>query len=205
MRRGTLICFIGVDGSGKTTLARSLERHLKDSGKSCKYIWCGWRGFESFLFKPIVKIIKKIIYNSGKYGPNPKTNVNTLSYFALVDYLLRVLPDVFLSLCRYDYVIADRYIYDVSVGFSSLRGKSKTNLFKRIFWLFPKPDIVFFIDIPEHIAYTRKGDVPSVDYLAKQRAMYLKLIEEYDIRVLDGTKSKEELLNVVKMEVTKNG
>jgi len=37
--RAQFICFIGIDGSGKTTLAKSLAAALRDNGKSAEYVY----------------------------------------------------------------------------------------------------------------------------------------------------------------------
>lgn len=205
MKEALIVCFTGMDGTGKTTLAKSLEKSIKNSGISCKYIWCGWKGFESFLFSPIAKIIRNNRESKGGARMRGASIQNNLlfTYAAWLDYFLRIFPNLLVSLYKYDLIILDRYIYDVAIGFSINTDREGKELLRRFFYIFPKPDITFLIDVPEEVAYTRKDDIPSIEYIAKQRAMYLKLLEEYNIHVLDGTKSKEELLSVVKMEVTK--
>jgi tRNA uridine 5-carbamoylmethylation protein Kti12 len=39
MRRGTVIIFRGIDGSGKTTAAKSLAKHLRVHGYRIKHGW----------------------------------------------------------------------------------------------------------------------------------------------------------------------
>lgn len=203
MKKGLLICFTGTDGTGKTTLAKSLEKSIKNSGISCKYIWGGWRGFESFLFKPIANIIRKKRSSEEKSitMPMPIQNNFLFSYAAWFDYFLRVFPNLLISLCRYDLVILDRYVYDVAIGSSINTKKDSEKLLRRFFNIFPKPDITFLIDIPEEIAYTRKDDIPSVEYLYQQKRIYLKLLKKDDAKILDGIKNKEELLDIVFKDV----
>ena len=201
MKRGIFVCFTGVDGSGKTTLARHLEKHLKDSKKSCKYIWCGWKGFESFLFKPIASIIRR---NSGNKPISTYSLENNFlfDYIAWLDYSLRVFPRLFLAIHMYNLVILDRYVYDVVVNFSLNSKKDSKKLLKNFFRIFPEPDVTFLIDVPEEIAYKRKDDIPSFEYLSIQRKYYLKLPKHHtNVRVLDGNRSKEELMYIVIKEV----
>ncbi len=202
MKKGIFICFIGTDGSGKTTHAKNLNKYLTHSMKSCKYIWCGWRGIESFLFRPILKFMKTFYNPKVDNMSNHKKNSDIFSCIALFDYVIRVIPDIVFSIYRYDYIVADRFIYDVIIGFSVYSNK-ETNLFSKICWLFPKPDKTFFIDVPEHIAYGRKNDIPSIEYLSKQRVLYKRFLNEYDIERIDGTKSVEDILDIIKSRVTK--
>lgn len=155
MKKGVLICFIGIDGAGKTTHAKNLENHLINQGKSCKYIWCGWRSFEFVLFKPVIKFMKllygKLNYQSYDISNNQNKEIENergkykngryISYFAMFDYILKILPFILYSLYRYDYIITDRYIYDVAVGFST---NSSENIFKKLFGFF-RNQIQYFI------------------------------------------------------------
>jgi thymidylate kinase len=205
MKKGIFICFTGIDGSGKTTLTKSLEESLNDSGLSCKYSWCGWRRFETPLFKPIATLVKKFSKNKRRMDDKPASppmHNSLLFYAAWLDYVLRVFPSLLISLYKYDVVIVDRYIYDIVVGFSVNTGSNKKRKMNRIlksFSLFPKPNIVFFIDVPPELAYARKDDIPSVDYLSQQKTIYLELLKKYKNKtvILDGTKSKKELVNTI--------
>ena len=63
-------------------------------------------------------------------------------------------------------------------------------------WL-PEPNLVFLADVPEEIAYQRKDDVPSIEYLKERRQRYLRIQKEYDMVRLDGCKSIAELEGTV--------
>lgn len=208
MKKATLICFNGIDGSGKTTISKSFKNASEKLNISCKYYWCGWRGFESWLFKPIISIIKKTSktrtssLESNKL-PALNSKIPAFSYFAILDYVLRALPNILFSLYRYEIVITDRYIYDVIVGFSVFNKKNEKFVFKVLTYLFPKPDIIFLIEVPDNIAFSRKDDVPSIEYLTKQKVVYSKCLKGLTTKVIDGTKNKDEILNIVVSEVVK--
>ena len=203
MKKGAFICFTGMDGTGKTTLAKSLEESIKNSGISCKYIWGGWRGFESFLFSPIAKIIRNNRESKGGACMRGASIQNNLlfTYAAWLDYFLRIFPNLLISLYKYDLIILDRYIYDVAIGFSINTDREGKELLRRFFYIFPKPDITFLIDVPEEVAYTRKDDITSVEYLHEKRKMYKKIEGEFEMVILDGSKSLDDLKNSIQKEV----
>lgn len=143
-------------------------------------------------------------------GSTNMQNNLLFNYAAWFDYFLRVFPNLLLSLYRYNLVILDRYIYDVVVGFSINTNKDGEGLLRRFFYIFPKPDIAFLIDVPEEVAYARKEDIPSVEYLHEKRKMYKKIEQEFEMVILDGTSTIEKLnekveKEVVKLQITKRG
>jgi thymidylate kinase len=195
MKRKLIVYFAGIDGSGKTTVAESLCESLRDNGLSCKYLWCGWRGFESPLFKPIASRIKKTLAKRGKSEKAEEAH-NTLplfGYLTFLDYFMRVYPNVLASHLTHDIVIVDRYVYDVMAG---LEGDKQASRFLfALFRLFPRPSIVFFISVPPEVAYNRKDDITSIDFLRHAEQKNLNMLAECSAKVvmLDGTQPKNEL------------
>ena len=191
-----MVYFAGVDGSGKTTVAESLCDSLQDDGLSCKYLWCGWRGFESPLFKPIASRIKKTLAKRGEAEKADEAH-NTLplfGYLTWLDYFVRVYPDVLASLLTHDILIVDRYVYDVMAGLAG-PDKHVSRLLFALFRLFPRPSIVFFISVPPEVAYERKDDIPSIDFLREVEQKNLNMLAacSAEVVMLDGTQSKSEL------------
>ena len=196
MKRKLIVYFAGIDGSGKTTIAESLCDSLRDNGLSCKYLWCGWRGFESPLFKPIASRIKKTLAKRGESEKAEKAH-NTLplfGYLTWLDYFTRVYPNVLASLLTHDIVVVDRYVYDVMAGLVGPEKQVSRFLFA-LFRLFPRPSIIFFISVPPEVAYHRKDDITSIDFLRHAEQKNLNMLAESSAQVvmLDGTRSKDEL------------
>ena len=68
MKKSYIFCFIGMDGSGKTTLIKTIENRLKAHDLHYYYIWAGWRGFESYFFKPFVIKYKRRFPNKKDFS-----------------------------------------------------------------------------------------------------------------------------------------
>lgn len=64
-----------------------------------------------------------------------------------------------------------------------------------MFSILPKPNKIFLVDVPEELAYSRKNDIPHLDYLRDRRMRYLSICKSLGAIVLDGSKSKREVLS----------
>jgi thymidylate kinase len=62
--------------------------------------------------------------------------------------------------------------------------------------LFPQPTVVFYIKVPPELAYARKDDIPSLEFLYQsdeEKQELLKLLPPDRVIVLDGTRTVQEL------------
>jgi len=214
MKMNILVCFVGIDGSGKTTLAKALAAVMKEKGIKCKYVYNQFNPVISKPFMLLGKTIflhKKDVFNNYSDYFNAKRKLfknNILSriykYFILLDYFIQVLFRVCIPLLLNRNIICDRYIHDVLINLAvdlNYSNDKIVNLLKNCLHFLPKPDLVFLIDVPEGIGMERKNDVPSIDYLRRRRKIYLDVGRECGSVILDGTKSLEDLKNLIQKEV----
>jgi thymidylate kinase len=195
MKRKLIIYLAGIDGSGKSTLAESLCDELQRNGLSCKYLWGGWRSFESPLFKRVVSRTKKTLVEKGEEEKvqEAHNSMPLFGYLMWLDYFVRVYPSLLASLLTHDIVVLDRYIYDVIAGLT--RDKRVSRVILSLFKVFPPPSIVFFIRVPLEVAFRRKDDIPSIEFLRNIEETQLSILAQCSVKVvtLDGTLSKNEL------------
>ena len=218
MKRGKriLICFVGIDGSGKTTQARALVDMLAREGTECKYVY---NRFLPFLTKPLMAMGKLFFFGGkGKFENyeafstsrkrvfgNPIMSA-LYPYLLLFDYLLqnvvRFIPQLFLGRG----IICDRYIHDVVADIAvdlNLSADSAQAMLKRASILFPRPDLILLIDVPEDVAFQRKSDIPSPRYLEERRKVYLEMARGREMVILDGSQGPSDLASMIKDEVSK--
>lgn len=215
MKKGSIfICFIGIDGSGKTTQAESLVETLAHRGIKSKYIY---NRFSPFLVKPFMSIGKVLFFRGkgkfenyegysfvrGRVFKNRPLSV-AYQYCLLLDYSLQSLMRLSLPKIRGQSIVCDRYIHDTVVDIAVDLNHSRTklkNTLQRFLLFLPKPDFVFLIDVPEEIAYQRKIDIPSIDFLKERREFYLDIGREYKMVVLDGSQDKAELRAIIQTKL----
>jgi dTMP kinase len=216
-RNNFLICFTGMDGSGKTTLAKYLVEVMAQEGIKCKYVY---GRLEPFILKPFIMIGRKIFLRGNdmfedytQYSSVKNRAIKRYSflfafyrYVLLTDYFLQLLFRVRLPIILGKSIVCDRYVYDtvitdlaVDMDYSVYEIR---NLIKKCFYISPKPDLAFLIDLPEEIAFQRKADTPSVEYLKERRGIYLNVGGEAEMVVLDGSKSIGEIKAIVQKEVS---
>lgn len=213
-RPGIFVCFIGIDGSGKTTQAEALARAMKEDGFRSRYVW---NRFEPNLTKPLVAIARQLflrhkdIYKDYEdyFATKQKLFGNrllsvTYQGLLLLDCLYQTALKIRLPLMRGEAVICDRYLHDTVADLaveSNYSAEQVKKTMHRYLNLFPRPDLIFFIDLPEEIAYQRKSDVPSIDYLSRRRQAYLYMSKEQEMTLLDGTRNPGELEDTVQSRV----
>ena len=211
------ICFSGIDGSGKTTLATNLRASLRSRGVQTKYVW----GAHNYvLLRPLMLILKKRsrhgqasssqgAMEKQRYGFAKRMIRNPLiaeayKIFIISEYMLQIIVKIRLPLIFGKNVVCDRYVYDTAINLSvhmHYSQKSFRILLDRLLNCCPKPDILFFVDLPEEVAYKRKNDIPSTNYLVKRRTFYRFLAKEYAVTRLDGSANLMHLRELMSNEV----
>lgn len=207
----TIIYIMGIDGSGKTTLAKALEQTLTAEGKDSRYLYAR---YIPVLSRPIKYFLRLFIYRGNlefrdyrKYS-EVKSHYNSryaalskaYALLCVLDYVLFTWPKIGYKYIFSDFLIIDRYVSDLVVNVSiagRLQKKDSLLLLRFLHFVFPKPDVTFFVDVDEEIAFSRKTDIQSVQYLKERKAKYLELIELYNCTVLDGHEPKERLSDII--------
>ena len=208
-KKGMLICFTGMDGSGKTTVAKKVTTFLKGKGLPATYVY---GRLKLFIMKPLVLIGNKwflknysITENYDEYTGKKKNlfskhkfMLKVYLYILLLDYLLQLMIKIKIPVLSGKIVVCDRYIYDtvitdiaVDMNFSK---KEVVSLLNKCFLLIPIPDLTFLVDVNEEVAYSRKYDVPDENYLKDRRSFYLQIGIYYNnIVMINGNFKQEEV------------
>lgn len=213
---GIFICFTGIDGSGKTTLAKALVTTMEKRGVKAIYVY---NRYIPLILRPAI-VVGNILYLRNKdfkkdyveYSEKKRKVTKKHPHlaklyrqFLMFDYYFQILLKIKIPLLLGNNIICDRYIYDtivtdIAIDFNYSKEEAKKYLDK-ILSLFPAPDILFLVDLPEEIAYKRKDDLPSIEYLTDRRGIYQHMGEECNMIVLDGSKKLDALKCEVEREV----
>jgi thymidylate kinase len=206
-----LICFSGIDGSGKTTLCKEVVGELKSHNIQSRYVY---GRFLPVIAAPFFKVISALALHKGnqqdenfhrKSKKRLLQNPVLFSFFLigiLFDQSIRVILKIFLpSILKRKVTICDRYLLDTVIVDVALScgldiGETK-RILKRFLQMFPKADLIFVLDVPPSIAFQRKNDLHSIEILNQLCNLYLHVGKEIGATILDGTKNPLELKRLV--------
>ena len=203
-----IICITGMDGAGKTTLARRIVAQLREKGQPCAYVYGRTYPLVSRLLMALGRaafLRKQDIWEDFKEYETSKKQVMrspilTWIYTAaiLFDYYLQIWLKLAIHFFSRRTIVLDRYIYDtvisdlsVHLGYSP---QDTLGAIERGLKLLPRPALTILIDLPEEVAFERKDDVPHLDYLRQRRKTYLLLENSPGVTRLDGSQAADSLL-----------
>ena len=194
MKKSYLVCFTGVDGSGKTTHAKCLLEYLEAKGYACKRVWGGFRPFFSYVFFASTRLLgywkktKKNVYTDPlEYAPRKVAQKlgRLWRLFVFVDFQLKTLIKIRPNLMLGRIVILDRYYYDLLMDLSVSKISSE-GFVRRIAETLPGPDVTFLLDAPPSLTAQRRGF--SWQDLKTKRDAFLQMGRRFQFCVIDSSR-----------------
>jgi thymidylate kinase len=203
------VCIVGMDGSGKTTLTNGVLQALQARGAEAHYVY---GRFQPRAMGLAFAILGRFLL-PGRRGAKTEYRAysrsrkrlfqNPVLYWGYqialaAEYSLQVLWRVKLPLMRGRTIVCDRYYIDTVAADIALDAKNPQRSARRFLGLyrrlFPRPDVIFMSDVPAEVAFSRKGDIPSLEYASELREMYRYAASREGVIVLDGTRAPDELV-----------
>jgi len=216
MGQSVLICFTGIDGSGKTTLAKRINERLKKEGVNSQYVY---GRVVPILSRPLMEMGRRfllkrrkedIFHNYDDYA-SQKRNIFKNKFIAgvykwsiLFDQVMQIYAKIIPRLMVGKVVICDRYVFDTVItdiaADLNYSADDVFNMISKLLCIAPKPNVTFLIDVTEEVAYQRKDDTPHISYLRERRKFYLMMEKSFKMITLDGSRNIE----MVEEEAYKN-
>ena len=178
----------GIDGSGKTSLSNNLVNKLNELGKSSTR-FSEPTSFESG------KYIRKFL--KGDILLSKKEQIDAFIFDREISVLKNIKP----ALQDNKIVVLDRYYYSTAAYQASEDFSPQEILSLNLEKKFPKPDLLFYINIQPELAFKRissrndqKEIFESIDELTKINSNFHAVLPSSKI-ILDGLLSENELVN----------
>ena len=175
-RRGFSVALIGCDGAGKTTVARALER---DTELPVSYLYMGVSPDSSNRLLPTTRAAHAL-KRSGTARPAPGMRRSIRSVLRLVnrvaeEWYRQLIASV--QLRRGRIVVFDRHFtadFHASDVAATRRSVSRRVHGFLLTHLYPRPDLVVFLDAPPEVLFARKGE-GTIASLGRRRDEYRRL------------------------------
>jgi len=182
-KRGIFICIEGIDASGKSTQARWLVRNLRRRGFDAIYTTEPSEG-------EVGSFIRRYILQRKRRVP---AVVEALLF--AVDRVDHVESKIEPALEFGKIVVSDRYVY------SSLAYQGATGLdvgwIDQINRMALPPDLAIYIDVPPEVVVKRmrrrRSVMETLENLRRVREVYMQLIRERRLVLVDGNRPASEV------------
>lgn len=204
MKKGKLIVFEGISGTGKETQAKLLQEFLQKKGIDAIVVY-----HPSPELKEILRLWRK----------NRSIDHVSEAYFLLADRYNRVKTTIEPALQSGVWVISLRNWVSALV-YQAPTAKDREYIEKEFAWFEPVPDVLFLFDIDPDVSHQRAlvrhantgepmGKFETKEFLTKHRNAYLTLAKENPNRyvVINAGKPIEEvsreICNVINTKIPK--
>lgn len=210
--KSKMICFMGLDGSGKSTSIEYTYQHLKESGYRVEVVRAA---YVIKYLRPFIRLGKKLLMKqdsdpyAGDYKAylekmrkqSKKTGVYRIfSALTTAEFKMQIFFSITLKrLCGIT-LLVDRYVYDNVVTYAANLGLDETYItetMERKWKRAPKPDMLIYIKTPVDICCSRKNDIPDPLYLEIREPLYDKVASLYDAKTISGKQSMESMTQEV--------
>ena len=162
-----IVSFMGVDGSGKSTLIELLRKKLKNKFRKIKYIH----------LRPYLILLDKNTVQSNPH--NSKETWPMLLNFVRILYWLIIYRFFFHLFANNpkQLIIFDRYAHDLMIDPIRYKFNLPINIAKFILDLFPNPNLWIVVNAPIKVLEKRKKELPTKE-LKRQIRTYLNFAKQ---------------------------
>jgi len=203
MSKDIFIVLDGLDGSGKSEMVKLLGSYISLNNKDCNVLTTK---------EPSEGMYGKEIRNILASEKDPKINGSKLLELFIKDREDHLKKEIIPFLNKAgkgkNIVICDRYYYS-TIAFQATQGLDIKMLIE-LNKSFLKPDIALILDVNPEIALERiktrkKEKFEKLEFMKKLRKRFLempKLLND-NIKIIDASKSKEEVFEEIRQQVKK--
>jgi thymidylate kinase len=190
-RKTLVIAFMGVDGSGKSTLIKELNKKLNKNYKKVKNLH-----LRPYLFLTD----RRTVISNPHSQKTPKSKI--ISFLQILIWLFIYRFFFLINLNKKNQlIIFDRYAHDLLFDKTRYRFNLSNKLTQCILNFFPKPDLWIILKAPINLIEKRKKELKTKE-LKRQMKMYIKFSKKKkNIILLDTSSSIKKNISLIIKEM----
>lgn len=207
-----MICFMGLDGSGKSTSIDYAYAQLKKRGYNVEIVRAA---YVIVFMRAVIKLGKKLLMKkeSDPFSGDYKTYLESMraqaqrggvykifSFCTTLEFKLQIFFNIRVKQLMGKTLLVDRYIYDNVVTYAANLGLGEDYMRKAMEgkWKHaPRPSKIIYIETPVDVCCSRKDDIPDPLYLEIRKPLYEKTAQMYGATIIAGDQDKQTMLNEV--------
>ena len=211
-----MICFMGLDGSGKSTSIEYTYEQLKERGYRVEIVRAA---YVIVVMRGLIKLGKRILMKNssdpfcGDYKAYLEKMRNQgqkgcvykiFSVLTSIEFKLQIFFRIRLKRFLGTTLLVDRYIYDNIVTYAANLGLDEDYMIQTMNGKWkraPRPDLVIYIKTPVEVCCSRKDDIPDPLYLKIREPLYEKVAKIYNATVIAGDQDRQNMLDEVMQAV----
>jgi len=202
------VCFMGLDGSGKSTGIEYARKTLAARGEKVRVVRAAYVVKVMSFF---VKMGKRLLLKgkSDPFSGDYKTYLEGMrkqsrrgfayrvfSALTTFEFKCQIFFNITLRRLFGQTLLVDRYIYDNAVTYAANLGLGEEYMRETIekkWRRAPKPTLIIYIKTPVEVCLSRKDDIPDPLYLEIREPLYMKISEMYGATVISGDDGLERM------------
>lgn len=203
------VCFIGLDGSGKSTGIEYARKTLAERGINVQVVRAAYVVKVMTVF---TKLGKKILLkgNSNPFSGDYRDYLDKMrkransggfyykvfSALTTLEFKAQIFFNIKFKRLFGKTLLVDRYIYDNAVTYAANMGLGEEYMrdtIEKKWRRAPKPALIIYIRTPIEVCLSRKDDIPDPLYLEIRQPLYDKIAEMYGATVISGDEGLERM------------
>ncbi len=217
--RKPFVCFIGLDGSGKSTGIEYARQTLSERGVRVRVVRAA---YVVKLMSFFVKAGKKLLMrkNSDPFSGDYREYLESMrkkassggvyykifSALTTAEFRGQIFFGITLRRLLGQTLLVDRYIYDNAVTYAANMGLGEEYMRQTVekkWRRAPKPALIIYIKTPIEVCLSRKDDIPDPLYLEIREPLYDRIAEMYGATVISGDDGLERMKNEIMAAIDK--